>query len=99
MAAASSGAGHQRRLSVPKMPTRPPGEYITKAPKISPNQSSQFGVQIQNSSRNRMTNRAPSPGPSLLRLQPIPAIASHSPENGTETASPETRYDCNPRHA
>src|SRR3981189_765579 len=96
MAAASSGAGHQRRLSVPKIPTRPPGEYITKATKINPNQSSQFGVQIENNSRNRMKNSAPSAGPSMLRMPPITTIASNSPENGTETASAETRSFWNP---
>ncbi len=91
MAADSSGAGHQRRPSVPQMPTRPPGEYITKATKVSPNQSSQFGVQIENSSRNRMKNSAPSAGPSMLRMPPITTMASSSPEKGTDTASAETR--------
>src|SRR5216683_1755735 len=95
MAAPSSGAGHQRRLSVPQMPTRPPGEYITKATKISPNQSSQFGVQIENNSRNRIKNNAPSAGPSMLRMPPITTIANSSPENGTETASAETREGWN----
>ena len=91
MAAASSGGGRQRRLNVAQMPTRPPGEYSTKATKIRPNQSSQFGVQIENNSRNRMKNSAPSAGPSMLRMPPITTIASNSPENGTETASAETR--------
>ncbi len=73
------------------MPTRPPGEYSTKPTKISPNQSSQSDVQIENSSRNRMKNSAPSAGPSMLCMPPITTIASNSPENGTETASAETR--------
>ena len=73
------------------MPTSPSGEYSTKPTKISPNQSSQFAVQIENSSRNRMKNSAPSAGPSMLRMPPITTIASSSPENGTETASAETR--------
>src|SRR5258707_14598448 len=80
MAAVSSGAGHQRLASVAQMPMRPPGEYSTKAMKISPNQSSQFGVQIENNSRNRMKNSAPSAGPSMLRMPPITTIASSSPE-------------------
>ena len=91
MAAASSDAGQNRRCSVAQIPTRPAGEYSTKATKISPNQSSQFGVQIENSSRNRMKNSAPSAGPSRLRMPPITTIASSSPENGTDTASAETR--------
>src|ERR1700675_2481728 len=99
MAAASSGAGHQRRASVAQMPTSPPGEYSTKATKISPNQSSQFGVQIENNSRNRMKNSAPSAGPSMLRMPPITTIASSSPENGTETASAETKKLWNPSRA
>ena len=64
---------------------------MTKNTKISPNHSSQFAVQIENSSRNRMKNSAPSAGPSMLRMPPITTIASSSPENGTETASAETR--------
>src|SRR6202042_3551725 len=92
MAAASSGAGRQRRLNVAQMPTRPPGEYSTKATKIRPNHNSQFGVQIENNSRNTMKNSAPSAGPSMLRMPPITTIASNSPENGTDTASAETRY-------
>src|SRR4029077_2667723 len=82
---------HQRFESVAQMPTRPPGEYSTKATKISPNHNSQFGVQIENNSRNNMKNSAPIAGPSMMRMPPITTIASNSPENGTETASAETR--------
>ena len=73
------------------MPTRPSGEYSTKPTKISPNHNSQFGVQIENNSRNRMKNSAPIAGPSMLRMPPITTIASSSPANGTATASAETR--------
>ncbi len=38
-----------------------------------------------------MKNSAPIAGPSMLRMPPITTIASNSPENGTETASAETR--------
>ena len=38
-----------------------------------------------------MKNSAPSAGPSMLRMPPITTIASSSPENGTDTASAETR--------
>ena len=78
-------------MSVVQMPTSPSGENITKPTKVRPNHSSQFGVQIENSSRNRMKNRAPSAGPSMLRMPPITTIASNSPAKGTETASAETR--------
>ena len=74
-----------------QMPARPSGEYRMKPTKIRPNHNSQFGVQIENNSRNRMKNSAPSAGPSMLRMPPITTIASSSPENGTEPASAETR--------
>src|ERR1035441_1385786 len=77
MAASSSGTTRHCRLSLAQIPTRPPGEYITKPTKISPNQSSQSDDQIENNSRKRMKK--------------ITTIASSSPENGTETASAETR--------
>ena len=73
------------------MPTSPSGENSTKATKISPNHNSQSEVQIENNSRNSTKNSAPSAGPSMLRMPPITTIASSSPENGTETASAETR--------
>ena len=73
------------------MPTRPPGEYSTKATKTRPNHNSQFAVQIENNSRNRMKNSAPIAGPSMLRMPPITTIASSSPEKGTDTASADTR--------
>ena len=38
-----------------------------------------------------MKNNAPSAGPSMLRMPPITTIAKSSPENGTDTASAETR--------
>ena len=91
MAAASSGAGRQRRCSCAQMPTRPLGEKITKPTKIKPNQSSQSAVQIENNSRNRMKNSAPKAGPSRLRMPPMTTMASSSPENGTETPSADTR--------
>jgi hypothetical protein len=65
MAAAFSGGGLQRLRIVVQMPTRPLGENSTKHTNISPNQSSQFCVQIENSSRNRMKNSAPSAGPRM----------------------------------
>ena len=56
-----------------------------------PNQSSQFGVQIENSSRNMMKKSAPKAGPRMWRMPPITTIASNSPESAIEVPSAETR--------
>ena len=56
-----------------------------------PKNNSQFGVQIERNSRNRMKNSAPSAGPRNERMPPITTIARSSPENATEIGSAEAK--------
>ena len=56
-----------------------------------PKNNSQFGVQIERNSRNRMKNSAPSAGPRNERMPPITTMASSSPENTTEIGSADAK--------
>ncbi len=72
-------------------PTRPVGENTMKPTKSRPKNNSQFGVQIERNSRNRIKNSAPSAGPRNERMPPITTIARSSPENATEIGSAEAK--------
>ena len=71
------------------MPTSPCGVTRIKKTKIKPKYSNQLSVNIDRYSRNRMKNNAPKIGPEKLRIPPIKAIASNSPENANDMVSAE----------
>src|SRR5205814_1960217 len=91
IAAASTTFGLIGSVSRCQTPTRPVGENTTNATNSKPKYSSQFGVQIDKYSRNRMKNSAPSAGPSRLRIPPMITIASNSPENETAVGSADAK--------